>query len=247
MEHDELISAEELRNLPIDDDEAFIEVEAKCRRSVAEAVRHDDQHGSYADEMRLQYIHLISALAEKWGIPNLGLPDWADFDHKVYLAYPEFSRRALAEAAKLIVGNRRGKDAQSVQLSSKSRAQIEQELENLRRAVRESHEPDWKKKSLYNALDEFAAHLRNNRRISFGKAMALLAMVAASLPTMVGSSIAGVAEAPTAIANIMRWIGTDKAAEEVEVRRLGAPPKALPAPPALWKAPGSDLDDEIPF
>ena len=159
MEHDELISAEELRNLPIDDDEAFIEVEAKCRRSVAEAVRHDDQHGSYADEMRLQYIHLISALAEKWGIPNLGLPDWADFDHKVYLAYPEFSRRALAEAAKLLVGNRRGKDAQSVQLSSKSRAQIEQELENLRRAVRESHEPDWKKKSLYNALDEFAAHL----------------------------------------------------------------------------------------
>jgi hypothetical protein len=76
MEFD-LISEAELRNLPTDNDEAFVE----------------------------------AALADELGVPNLGYPDLADYDHKVYLAYPEFSRRALAEAAKIIARNRHDKDA----------------------------------------------------------------------------------------------------------------------------------------
>jgi hypothetical protein len=250
MEH-ELISAAELKNLPLEDDLAFVEAEAICPRSVAEAVKQDDsERGDYADEMKLQYITVISALADQFNVPNLSFPNLAgNYDNKIYLAYPDYVRQAMTEVAKIHVRSRRGSDALSVQLASKTRARIEQELENLRRAVTESHLPASLKNNLHEKLDEFAAELRNNRRISFGKAMAILVVVAANL----GSSVAGVAEAPTALANIMHWIGTDKAAEDAEVRRLGAPAKALPAPapPAVTKAPASSggptWDDEIPF
>jgi hypothetical protein len=264
---DELISAEELEKLPEDDDRAFVTAESICRRNVLTAIRQDQtERGEYAEEMRLQYIATISALAEQFGVHGLAYPDVQN----AYQAYADFSRAAQAEAAKIIARNRRSRHAFSVELSSKTRARIEQQIANLRRAIDESELPGRRKTALHGKLDELVAELRNNRRISFGKAMAVLAVVAASAGNL-GGAVAGVAEAPLALNNIIHLIGIDKEAEEAEIARLGVPARALPAPrpatsatptrggapitPTLrrdggasWDAPsGTDLDDEIPF
>jgi hypothetical protein len=262
---DELISAEELDSLPEDDERAFVTAEAICRRNVLTAIREDQsERGDYSEEMKLQYIATISALAEQFGISGLAYL----IVENSYQAYADFSRAAQAEVARIIARNRRSRHANSVELSSKTRARIEQQVTNLRRAIDESELPDSRKSSLHAKLGELVEELRNNRRISFGKTLAILAAVAASVGSL-GGAIAGVAEAPLALTNIMHLIGTDKEAEESEVARLGEPAKALPAPatrPApttkgaltvpnasrgggpSWDAPsGGDLDDEIPF
>ena len=133
----EIISVAELENLPEDDSQAFIEAEAICRRNVAriEAARGS----SAADETKLQYMTTISTLASQFGVPNLDYP--ADTS-PVSRAYAAFARTAQAEVAKLVTRSRRRKDGLSVQLASKTRARIEQELENLRRAVRASDLPE---------------------------------------------------------------------------------------------------------
>ena len=211
------------------------------------------ERGELSDEMRLQYVATISALAEQFNVPNLEYPD---VQH-VYIAYRDFSRAAQAEVARITARNRRTKQTLSVQLTPKTRARIEQQIASLRRAIEESDLPDSRKNALYAKLGELTAEL-TNRRIGFGKIMAILAVVAAGVGNL-GASIAGVAEAPAALTNIMRLIGNDKVAEDAEAMRLAAPVRALPAPPApakaptrggdgpSWEPPKGDLDDEIPF
>lgn len=105
-----------------------------------------------------------------------------------------------------------------------------------------------------------------NRRLGYGKTMALLTSVIVGMSAM--TTVA--ADGPTAITNIMKLIGLDKQSEDAAALRLAPPQKALPAPPAKpaapertppvrktpiatrgapsWDAPpASDLDDEIPF
>ena len=136
----ELISPAELNSLPEEDDLAFVAAEGICRRNVARTVAEDQsERGSYGDEMRLQYITTISALASQFGVPNLGYPETNI--NTIFRDYADFARAAQAEVAKIMARNRRGKDALSVQLASKTRARIEQELDNLRRAVRKSDLP----------------------------------------------------------------------------------------------------------
>ena len=81
-----------------------------------------------------RYYTLDFRAGGKVGIRNLGLPDWADFDHKVYLAYPEFSQEHWPRRPSSLLATGAAKTRSR---PSNPRAQIEQELENLRRAVRE--------------------------------------------------------------------------------------------------------------
>ena len=68
----ELISAAELRGLPEDNDEAFVEAEVICRRNLTQLM-HDDEteHGNAQEDIRLQYMATISALAADFGITGL--------------------------------------------------------------------------------------------------------------------------------------------------------------------------------
>lgn len=51
----ELISVAELDGLPEDDERAFVEAEAICRRKVMQVISQDQsERGELSDEMRLQ-------------------------------------------------------------------------------------------------------------------------------------------------------------------------------------------------
>ena len=267
----ELISAEELDNLPEDDDRAFVAAELICRRNVLRVVQQDDsERGDWADEMRLQYMTTVAALADQFNIPDLIFP--ADAHNSTYRAYADFARVTQAAVARIVARNRKSRNSTSVQLSATGRARIEQEISNLRRAIGKSNLPDARKNALHSKLDELAAELRNSRRVNFARAMAILVNVAAGVGYL-GGAISGVAEVPAALANVLHWIGEDKAAEEAEIARLGGPPapKAIPGPATRtlrpnslpppvgpwtrraasqpsWNVPKtSELDDEIPF
>jgi hypothetical protein len=252
MEH-ELITKVQLDGLSPDNKEAFVEAEAICRANVALAVRNDPtERGDFGDEMRLQYIHTIYHLAQEFGIEGLPWPDLSNLP--TTHAYQEFARNVQAVVAGIIVRNRRGTRASSVKLTPKTRARIEQQIANLRRAIDESNLSQSRKRSLHGKLDQFTSELSEQNRLRLGPTMAVLLRVFAEI----GSSVCGIAEAPTALTTIMHLIGQDKVAEEAETLRLTAPPKALPAPPKACElvcqiADGPDAStpswdsDEIPF
>lgn len=75
--------------------------------------------------------------------------------------------------------------------------------------------------------------------------MGIVAFVSAAVVGTTGV----LADAPDAVATILKVIGTDKQAEDAEVQRLGGPPtRALPPPSPIKEKPGlHDLDDDIPF
>jgi hypothetical protein len=224
----ELISAAELRGLPEDNDEAFVEAEVICRRNLTQLLQEDEtQHGNAQEDIRLQYMATISALAADFGITGLEYPDDGRGDA---LAYRAFARQAQAQVARIIARNRGARQASSVLLTTKTRMRIEQQIAVLRQIIEASNLPDLRKAKLYATLDEMLVELASGRRLTFAITMQTLIVIATAIGGT-GGAVSGVAEAPVALTNIMQWIGQDKETEDAAVLRLAAPQLALPAPP----------------
>ena len=233
----ELFSTADLNNLPADNLEAFVQLEMICRRSVAQVAARTDSEG--ADEIRLQYVRQISAFADVWGVPFLTYPR---DNYSAYDTYIAFSREAQTQAALIIAKNRRGNLETSIHVAPRTRAAIDLQVATLRRTIEASDFSKQRKAALNARLDEFGSEL-SNQRAGVGKAMAILMSVAAALGN-IGGIVAGVAEAPEAIANIVSLLGHDKAAEEAETLRLSAPQKAIAAPSRSGLF--GDVDDDSP-
>lgn len=156
--------------------------------------------------------------------------------------------------ARIRILNRRSRGSLSVQLTDNTRTKIQHYISRLRDTIQKSDLPDAKKGALRTKLNELEDEL-GQRRLSFGKTMAILSVIVVGLSS--ATTIA--ADGPTAITHIMRLIGADKESEEAALSRLASPPKALPAPahkptpaPKAAAAPKpattpSWEDEEIPF
>lgn len=233
----ELISDADYDNLPANDEEKFVALEAVCRRNMNEMITRETSE--YFDvSIRLQYMATVAAAAEELEIEGLYTPDFhQDYDHQTFTS---FSMRVSAVVTKLRLRGTERRNAHSVRLASGTRGRIEQQVQRLRVIVTTADLPEGQRERLLQKLDELSVELSQSR-VGFGRVMAILAMIAVG----VTQSTSFLADAPEAIATITGLLGADKAAEEAEVRRLGPPPrpKSLPSPaPAL-----GGIDDEIPL
>ncbi|WFU47728.1 hypothetical protein [Sinorhizobium terangae] len=240
----ELITEQDYDALPEEPALKFVALEAICRRNMNQFI--SEQTPATFDRMiEMQYMSVVSAAAEELGIGGLSYPSHLD---EPYTAFNDFLLEAAAAVTRIRLRNSSSK-AGSVRLSQRSRAKIELQLRRLEQLIEEAEMSEGRRKALLQRIDQFR-HELDQTRLSFGKAMALLAAV--SLGITSGTSF--LADAPEAIATITSLIGADKEAEDQEAKRLGATPvpKALPAPDAQRANEGDRsnyelTDDDIPF
>lgn len=140
-----------------------------------------------------------------------------------------------------------------MQLTQNARTKIQHYIGRLRDTIQKSDLSDVKKASLRTKLNELEDEL-GQRRLGFGRTMAILSVVMVGLASATTVAAGG----PAAITHIMHLIGVDKESEEAAVSRLASPPKALAAPsqkpaapnkaaPAANRAADPIWEDEIPF
>jgi len=238
LEHD-LISEDDFESLPDDPLEKFVALEAICRRSLSRLIA-SETHVTYDHFARLQYMSVVSAAAAELGVEGVSFPFGLDNP----IEGLEDFMLSVARATMRIRLKSKASKPYSVQLSNRTKACIEIEINKLRSSISKSDLPESKKDSLLKKLDELSSQLNEKTRISFAVTMSILTHIAAGL----GGTTAFLAEAPAAIATITSLIGADKAAEDSETKRLTTPEptKALPAPEETTMA-GMVLDDGIPF
>ncbi|MFG1465288.1 hypothetical protein V5F77_20605 [Xanthobacter sp. DSM 24535] len=244
----ELISDEDYDTLPEDPEKKFVAIEQICRRNLYQLISNETPI-NFDNMLRLQYMTTISASAEELGIKGI---TFNRHTNDIAGNFENFSLDVSGVIARIRLRSSGTSDPNSVRLSARTRALIGREVERLREIIEKAEIPDAKRKALLKKLEELSEEIHKNR-MAFGKALAIVAYVAAGCAT--GTSF--LADAPGAIATITKLIGTDKAAEEAEADRLRgpAPQRALPAPknegasvstPKAQRPPGN-LDDEIPF
>jgi uncharacterized protein (UPF0147 family) len=258
----QLLTEDDYANFPAGDEECFLELEATCRRNLHREFDRLDR-GENAEPLWESYISIVSSAAAECGIE--GVSDAGKGE--TYDRFREFRSNVDAAVTRLRLRGRHQGGRHSVQLTTKTRAQIEIQVSHLRHMIEDSNLPKHRKKALLEKLDELSQEIANNRRLSFARVMAILAPVAFMLGGTVGlaanlTTIA--ADSPNAVTNILALISQDKETEDNARLRLEAPPKALPAPPSskpTLSAPGGygssggwgrhkappDLDDDIPF
>lgn len=233
----ELISGEDFASLPIETTEKFLALEAICRRNLNELV--DDQSTQASDRsLRMQYMSTVSSAAEELQISGIRYPVAADPNDK----FDDFILDVIGVATKLRLKKSAGLDHQSVRLSVKTMDLIEEQVQRLRKIIVKSDLSEEAKQRLLEKLRELSSELIRPR-VSFGRVMAVLAVVGAAVCGTTGF----LAAAPEAIATITALIGVDKEAEEKELKRLGSDEqRRLPAPPKQISDNSRD-EDEIPF
>jgi hypothetical protein len=246
-----LISEDEYAALSDDDEECFAQLEAICNRNMVRLI--DQKNSTYAvNEIRMQYMAVISGAAEECGIPAIHPLSNHGGDEEFYDQFQQFCISVQRQVARIRVRGRNLRDSLSVQLAPTTRTKIEHYIGRIRTIIDTSDLAKDRKRSLVSKLDELMAEL-SNRRVGFGRSMSVLSAILLGL----AASTTIAAEGPAAVSNIMKLIAADKETEEAAKRRLAPPPRALPAPPRLeakrqagpqWDAStGGDLDDEIPF
>lgn len=246
----ELVSPEDYAYLPSDLVGRFVAFEEICRRNLNQAITNETP--AHFDQMiRLEYMTLISAAAEECGVEGFDFPWHLDQPQE---AFQTFLLKAAGVATRFRLRGAGKLDTHSVRLASKTRGRIEQQIAKLRDIIINSELPEGQRKGLLNKLNELSVEL-SQPRVQYGKVMAVLAVVCATL----GGTTSFLAEAPSAVATITSLLGADKIAEDAETERLGPPPtpKALPPKPRALPAPDfglppqqkgrRELDDEIPF
>ena len=251
----ELISREEINNLPADPEDCFVEYETIVRSRMTELIS-EDTRGDFDRAVQLQYMAAVLSIAEECGIK--GIRQGPINEEKFFADFGNFQLAVLGAVNRILVRNRRtNRDPYSVLLTGNTRTKIEHYISRLRDIIETSDLSASRKKALGDRLDQLMAEL-GNRRLGYAKTMAILSAVLVGL----GSLTTIAAEGPAAVTNIMKLIAIDKESEEAAALRLAPPQKALPAPPTatkplivaqggpIWgtaQTSGGDLDDEIPF
>lgn len=192
--------------------------------------------------LHAQYIVAVSSVAAECDIPNIPFEE-IDINN-IYSQFNKFLLVVQREVAKIRVRKHRNRHF-SVQLAQNTRTKIEHYIARIREAIDQAGLPSDRKERLHDQLDELVKELQG-RRLNFGKAMAVLGLVMASVASTVTIAADG-PEAVASVANIIKLIGIDKESEDAARQRLAPPPKALPAPRAKPSKLADELDDDIPF
>lgn len=242
MEHD-LLTPEDYDGLPDEPELQFLEIERLARRKMYDVIRGEGGD-KFEHDFRVQYMVTVAEAAKEIGIDGITFPNGNDFSDD----FGWFQQQVHGTITRLRLRNAKRNSAYSVKLANRTRGRIELEITKLRDLVALSDFPESKKAALNERLDELYSEIHNTR-LSFAKLMKILGFIGAGFAGAVGT----LAAAPTALATITSLVGQDKEAEEAETARIGAPPKALPAPvskqssrpqPAAFDI---DLDDDVPF
>jgi hypothetical protein len=169
MDYD-LISEEEYAGLPDDDEECFVAFEAICRRNMNRMINEDTSH-EFDWTIKSQYMSAVSSVGEECGIPNIKMGAYNEQEF-----HETFSRFCLAvhgEIARIRIRGRGMRHPYSVQLAPNTRTKIEHHISRIRHTIDASDLSSDRRKALGAKLDELTAELAN-RRIGFGKTMAVL-------------------------------------------------------------------------
>ena len=237
----DLIKPDEIEALSGSSGHKFMEIERIARIRLQDALTIDSNPKDDYD-LRAQYMVIVATAAEELGISNVTMQ--TNFQDEG-LDFPAFERLVQAAYVRIQLKSAAANDPYSVQLTTGNRERIKIQIDRLRQMVDSSSLEFSKRKALANKLDEFETELRNSR-VGFGKAMKLLAFVGA---LTVGATTE-LADAPQAIATIIKFIGKDKASEDEARARLAPPPLAITHKKAVARpAPAAfpELDDDVPF
>jgi len=245
--HTDLISSEEYDDLSEDDEQCFVEYEAKCRHNMNQML-DGEQSSEYIISVQQQYMAEVYSVAQECGITGISSPDLDKGGSHHFTAFSRFLLDAQGEVARIRVRGRRSRNSLSVQLRENTRTKIQHYVSRIREIIDKSTLPNHRKKVMRDKLDELLEELEK-RRLNLGKTMLVLSVVLSGLSAASNATIIA-AEGQAAIGHILSLIGMDKESEEAALSRLAPPPKALPAPekkPAPPRQPINDLDDDIPF
>ncbi|WP_157084730.1 hypothetical protein [Sphingomonas pituitosa] len=240
----DLIPESEFEDLPSDPYDRFVRLATVAQKNIARML-DDSQSNEFSDEVRSQFVSMISHIAEACDIEGLPLLDPENTTYRTYTVYRHHLAGIIAKARLKSPTLSR---PYTVELGRINRARIAQEIDHLRRFVEDSDLDNKKKSKLIAKLDELDEEL-HRQRLGFARTMA----IAASIMTIIGGGTAALANSPKAIeaiTNIIAYIGEDKEAEEANRLRLSPPPKAIPdlrnQPLATSGGFPDDLDD-VPF
>jgi hypothetical protein len=244
----ELLSDEHYVNRPEDPEEAFVYLEAACRRAMNRMISQETAH-SFDVAIRLEYMATVAAAAEELGIPNLTFP--SGYDDPID-GFPYFSRLTSMAVTRLRLRRAKSSPPASVRLSNRTRGLIELQICRLEALVTQSDLPPGRQSAVLSKLAALRAEIYETRT-GFAKVMVILSGLSLSLAA--GTSF--LADAPDALTTIQSLIGKDKAAEDAEAERLGPPPQRLAIEDhrqTTTKSSGGgfgrfhdDLDDDLPF
>lgn len=254
----QLITREDYANLPEDDEECFLAIEEICRRNM-DSVINELSREENPGPIWASYMSIVSTAALQCGIHDLSIHPSITNDFE---RLQKFQEALDVVTTRLHFRNRRRSGPESVQLALNTRPKIEHHVMLLRMAIEKSQLSNERKERLLNKLDELLEEL-NNRRLRFGRTMAILGTVLVGVTSVGADGPETVTNITAGITSIMRLIGKDKETEEDAVRRLTPPPMALPAPSDPtpeplsskrkfggsfdWDQKAADIDDHIPF
>lgn len=214
MDYD-LITPDEISALSAaSPDEAFVSFENTCRSRLHSLLRDLSQDDSGAD-LYLQYMGLVAAAAEEYGVDGydrLAVPSAAEY---VYGDYRAFSQAVLKAVTRLQIRRTRAFASSSVQLESSDKEKILHHIRQLRIRVEESTLDDAQKKALYKKLESLETEL-TNERFNLTRSMILLTALFAAI----SQAESAIIKAPEAVAAIMQIVGMAKGIEESEQAKL---------------------------
>jgi hypothetical protein len=226
-----------------------VEFENIVRRNMTRMI-DENSTNDFDQAVREQYMATVAAVAEECDIPDIHLK--LNSQRSFWEEFSTFSLAVQGQVARIrirVIGRQR---PYSVLLTTNTRTTIEHYISRIRETVQSSELEPSRKKRIDEKLDQLAAELKTPR-LSFGKSMAILAAVLATM----GSTVTIAADGRNAVAQIIRLIGEDKETEDAAAQRLAPPPRALPSPdtskpPAAWQTPALKnakvaIDDDIPF
>lgn len=253
----QLITVDEMDELPDDPATAFVQLERICRTRLQEYTEQQ-QHYEDASNMRLEYMTIVASAAETYGVADLGDPEELDAQY-----FNNLYQRAIAAATRLTIEAKRARTVGSVSLSPGAKERLKKHLDDLRSAVNAGNFDDGKKKVLRDKLAEFEREI-GRQKSNISTILVSVALVAAALKQATGAVTSledSVIKLPETINAVNVLLGREK------LKELEAAPAPLPLPPGVTKSlpppkpssatPGSrssfgggfadDLDDDVPF
>jgi hypothetical protein len=245
-----MISDDELSELPVDPELAFVQLEKILRERVQEMeTREADSQGAFdADSYRLEYMNKVHAAAAAFSIEVLATLEVPKSDqNSIAREYRQFVRDVDHVTIQIRIHSARSNRQGSVGLDDTTRAKIHHFIKQIREAIGQSELPDDKRDALYDKLNKFAAEV-DKARTALQAGMAVYIAVCDAI----GQGFQKLEPARKWIDSIGALLGQAKEGEDRADHRLPPPPerKRLEPPPTKQVSTSSrprPVDDDIPF
>jgi hypothetical protein len=163
-----MISDEELSELPVDPELAFVQFEKIMRGRVQAEEEHAHEHESDPDTYRLEYMNKVAAAAQAFRIEalsNLSVPRSSTIGYgaNVHEHYRDFTRKVDFVTIQIRIRSAQSNREGSVGLDSTSKARIHHFIQQIREIIQGADLPEDKRDALFGKLNAFAAEIDRSR------------------------------------------------------------------------------------